>query len=80
MASTILHMLLARVDDIACVVVVANAVMDGWGLVPCFLLFMVDRSLLLAWCQWCGLVGLRPTSSRRRAFGLLHRGMLKEGA
>jgi hypothetical protein len=39
MASTILLMPLARIEDIVRVVVVADAVMDGWGLVPCFLLF-----------------------------------------
>jgi hypothetical protein len=38
-AGTILLVLLARIDDITRDVVVADAVMDGWGLVPCFLLF-----------------------------------------
>jgi membrane-anchored glycerophosphoryl diester phosphodiesterase (GDPDase) len=42
MAGTILLVPLAHIDDIACVVVVANVVVDGWGLVPRFLLFWVD--------------------------------------
>jgi hypothetical protein len=36
MASTILLVPRARIDDVAHVVVVADAVVDGWGLVPCF--------------------------------------------
>jgi hypothetical protein len=37
MASTILLVPLARVEDVTRVVVVADVVVDRWGLVPCFL-------------------------------------------
>jgi hypothetical protein len=38
-ASTILLVSLAHVENVAHVVVVADAVVNGWGLVPRFLLF-----------------------------------------
>jgi hypothetical protein len=72
MASTILLVPFACVEDVVRVVVMANAGMDRWGLVLYFLLFWVyDR--------WCGLVKLRPMPSRCRAFGLLHRSTFKKG-
>jgi hypothetical protein len=49
MASTILLVPLTRVKDVTRVIVVADTVMDGWGFVPHFVLFWVDRSFLLAW-------------------------------
>jgi hypothetical protein len=39
MASTILLVPLAHVEDVARVVVIANTIVDRWGLVPRFLLF-----------------------------------------
>jgi hypothetical protein len=78
MAGTILLVLLAHIDDV--VHIVADVVVDGWGLVPRFLLFGVDRSLSLVWCRLCKMVGLGPASSRRRALSLLHRSTLEEGA
>jgi hypothetical protein len=39
MASTILLVPLAHVEDVARVVVIANMIVDRWGLVPRFLLF-----------------------------------------
>jgi hypothetical protein len=44
---TILLMPFACVEDVARVVVVANAGVDRWGLIPRFLLFRVDRGFLL---------------------------------
>jgi hypothetical protein len=41
-AGTILLMPLARVDDVTRVVVVADVVVHGWGLVPRILLLRVD--------------------------------------
>jgi predicted enzyme related to lactoylglutathione lyase len=41
-AGTVLLMPVTRVDDIARVVGIADAIMDGWGLVPCSLLVLVD--------------------------------------
>jgi hypothetical protein len=41
-ASTVLLMPVTRVDDVARIVGVADAVMDGWGLVPHSLLVLVD--------------------------------------
>jgi hypothetical protein len=78
-AGTILLVPFARIEDVARVVVVANAGVDRWGLIPRFLLFRVDRSFLLACRRRCGLVKLRPTPSRHEAFGLLHRGTFKKG-
>jgi hypothetical protein len=78
-ASTILLVPLARVEDVAHVIVVVDAIMDRWGLVPHFLLFRVDRSLLLMWWRWCRLVGLRSVSPRCEAFDQLHRSTLEEG-
>jgi hypothetical protein len=48
-AGTILLMPFARVKNITRVVVVTDAMVDGWGLVPYFLLIWVDRSFLLSW-------------------------------
>jgi hypothetical protein len=79
MAGTIFLVPLAHVEDVARVVVVADAVVHGWGLVPRFLLLRVDQSFLLMWHRWCGLVKLGPASSRRGAIGLLHRNTLKKG-
>jgi hypothetical protein len=70
---------LARIEDVARVIVVADAVMDGWGLLPRFLLVRVDRSIVLAWHRWCGLVEREPMSLRHGAFGLLHYSTLEEG-
>jgi hypothetical protein len=72
MASTILLVPFARIEDVVRVIVVANAGMDRWGLVLCFLLFWV-------YGRWCGLVELRTMPSRCRAFGLLHRSSFKKG-
>jgi hypothetical protein len=77
---TILLVPLVRVDDVARVIVVVDAFVHGWGLVPHFLLLQVDRSFLLTWHRWCELVELRPASSRRGAHGLLHRSTLEKGA
>jgi hypothetical protein len=79
MAGTILLVPFACVEDVVHVIVVANAGMDTWGLIPHFLLFRVDRSFLLACYRRCGLVELGPMPSRHRAFGLLHRGTLEKG-
>jgi hypothetical protein len=79
MASSILLVSFARVEDVARIVVVANTGVNRWGLVPHSRLFRVNRGFLFARRQWCGLVRLRPVSSRHRAFALLHRGALKKG-
>jgi hypothetical protein len=49
MASTVLLVPLVHIENIVHVVVVADMVMDGWGLVPHFLLFQVDCLLLMWW-------------------------------
>jgi hypothetical protein len=41
-ADTILLVPLARVENVARIIVVANAVVDRWGLVPRFLLSWLD--------------------------------------
>jgi hypothetical protein len=41
-AGTVLLMLVTRVDDVTHVIGVADAVMDGWGLVPRSSLVLVD--------------------------------------
>jgi hypothetical protein len=78
-AHSILLVPLARGEDVARIILVANVGVDRWGLVPHFLLFRVDRDFLLMCCRWCRLVGLGSTPSRREAFGLLHRGTLEKG-
>jgi hypothetical protein len=78
-AGTILLVPFARVEDVVRIVVVANAVVDGWALVPHLLWFRVDQSFLLAWRRRCRLVELRPALPGCGAFGLLHRSALEKG-
>jgi hypothetical protein len=42
MVGTVLLVPLTHVEDVTRVIVVADTVVDGWGLVPRFLLFWVD--------------------------------------
>jgi hypothetical protein len=78
-ADTILLVPFARDEDVARIVVVANTGVDGWGLIPHFLLFWVDQSFLLMCHQRCGLVELGPAPSRRGAFSLLHHSTFEKG-